>query len=112
MNEPLDQLSQPARPQWSFGKIVLGNLAIMLAYIVLGGVFFVNGTSGFHLTLIIIQVVLNVFAGLGAIFSSGYRKTGMAFLVSGLLVAMIGPGMCGYRPEIFRRQEERPEKPI
>ena len=113
MQEPLDQSDkQPARPNWTFGKIVLGNLGILLAYIVLGGIFLGGASDGLHIISIVIQVALNLFAGLGAIFSSGYRKIGLAFLLSGLLVAMIGPGMCGYDPEIISGQEERPGKPI
>lgn len=112
MNEPLDQFPQTARHSWSFGKIVLGNLCIMLAYIVLGGVFFKSGAIALHLILIVVQVALNILAGLGALFSTRFRKTGLAFLLSGLLVAVIGPGMCGYRPDILRQEESRPEKPI
>lgn len=113
MQEPLDQSNQPpARPTWTFGKIVLGNLGVMLGYIVLGGIFLGDASEGLHLMAIVIQFGLNIFAGLGAIFSSGHRKIGLAFLLSALLVVMIGPGMCGYDPEIFPKQEETPAKPI
>lgn len=113
MNEPLDQVHANPKPKANpFAKIVLRNFAVMLLYMIGGGLISGRNSEGFDALLLASQVLLNLFAGLGSIFSKTYRMTGIAFLLSGLLVAVIGPGMCGYKQTLLSKTEITPAKPI
>lgn len=105
MNEPLDQLNPRPKPKANpFGKIILGNFAVMLIYMAVGGLIGGGDSEGADFFFIVIQVIINIFLGLGAIFHKGSRLTGLAFLLSGLMVAVIGPGMCSKKDEWLRRE--------
>lgn len=109
MNEPLDQLNPAPKPKMNpFGKIILGNFAVMLIYMVIGGLIGGRGSTGVDAMLIVGQFVVNIFIGIGSLLFKESRLTGLAFLLSGLMVAVIGPGMCSKKDE-WLRQENRIE---
>lgn len=109
MNEPLDQLNPvpPSKPN-PFGKIILGNFAVILIYMAVGRLIGGGDSIGTDFFFIILQVVLNILVGIGSLFFKESRLTGLALLLSALMVAVIGPGMCSAKDE-WLRQENRIE---
>lgn len=85
-----------------FGKIVLGNMAGMLLVMAGGGMLMGGESIGIDLVLIVLQAGINLLMGIGLVFSKSSRTTGFAFLLSGLLVAAIGPGVCSRKADWFR----------
>ena len=113
MNEPLDQFHPTPKPKANpFGKIILGNFAVMLLYMVVGGLIGGRSSDGIDALLLVGQIIVNLFMGLGLLLVKGSRLTGLALLVSGLLIAVIGPGICSYKSSLLQKTEIRPAKPI
>ena len=105
MNEPLDQLNPAPPPKPNpFGKIVLGNFAVMLTYMAVGGLIGGRDSMGTDFFFIIIQVIINVLLGIGSLLFKESRLAGMAFLLSALLIAVIGPGICSAKDEWLRQE--------
>ena len=104
MLEPFDQLEpppNPPKPEKPLGKVVLINFGIMLTYMVLIGLTTTEGSSDRELGLLIgnafmlvVQVGINLLAGLILMFNEQRRHIGSALLIGGLLTAVIGFGTC------------------
>lgn len=94
-----------------FGKIVLGNMAGMLLVMAGGGVLMGVQSEGVDMLLIVAQTGVNLLLGIGLVFSRSGRMAGLACLLSGLLVATIGPGMCSRKANWLRAESsEMPSK--
>lgn len=97
-DEPLDQFSKPSHPQprMPLGKVVLINFGIMLLYMMGTGIG--KGQDYGPIILdamgIVIQTAVNIFGGLGLLFSQERKHIGKAMLLAGLLVGVIGFGAC------------------
>ena len=97
-DEPLDQFSAPSHPQprMPLGKVVLINFGIMLLYMMATGIGKGHDYGPIILDAmgIVIQTAVNIFGGLGLLFSQERKHIGKAMLLAGLLVGVIGFGAC------------------
>lgn len=103
MLDPFDQLAPPppAKPKIPLTKVVLYNFGIMLAYLLLLNLFAGSdgpeGNLGVMIGmsfLLLVQVGINLLAGLILLFRRDKRPLGSALLLGGLLTAVIGFGTC------------------
>ncbi len=98
LKEPLDQFSAPSDPQpkMPLGKEVLINFGIMLFYLIATGMSKGHdyGPLIMDAMAIVIQTAVNIFGGLGLIFSQDRKHVGRAMMLAGLLVGVIGFGAC------------------
>lgn len=103
--ELLDQPTQPERrPEMPFGKVLLINLGIMLAYM---GLSYVSNISDAEASLFIDaflimgQVGLNLAVGFILVFIERTRYLGAAMLISGFVIGLIGFGTCLGKAALF-----------
>jgi len=103
MLEPFDQLEPPPtppNPKMPLGKVVLINFGIMLAYMLLFSLLDHGGPEAGLGALIgnafalVLQVGINLLAGLILVFSEQRKHVGSALLIGGLITAVIGFGTC------------------
>lgn len=103
MLEPFDQLEPPPtppKPKMPLGKVVLVNFGIMLAYMLLFSLLDHGGPEAGLAALIgnaftlVLQVGINLLAGLILVFSEQRKHVGSALLIGGLITAAIGFGTC------------------
>ncbi|GAB4497670.1 MAG: hypothetical protein OHK0019_31720 [Saprospiraceae bacterium] len=98
MNEPLDQPAAPLNPQpkMPLGKVVLINFGIMLLYLTLTGIGKGHdyGPILLDAMAIVAQTGVNLIVGLFLFFSKENMHIGRAMMLAGLLVGVIGFGVC------------------
>lgn len=96
-DDPLDLPNAPLNPPPApFGKIAMINFAVLLAYIALTDS---DKYLALHAFGIVIQVFLNMLIGIILLFTT-QKHIGRAMLLSGLLVLVVGFGLCIGKAEL------------
>ncbi len=99
MEEPLESFDFiPEQPKVPYGKVILVNFVILLAFILLIDKDPYAAGKAF---LIVIQVFLNIISGAVLMFTK-HKPLGKAMLLSAVVVLILGFGMCLAKEEYFR----------
>lgn len=93
MMEILDVNPAPKPKKNSVGKVILINFCLLIVYLPFGLLVGETG-GGIALSLLMIQICFNLFAGFVMLFFRDSRSIGIGMMLSGFLIGIVAFGTC------------------
>jgi len=89
----LDANPSPKPRKNSIGKVILINFCLLIVYLPIGLAIGETGGS-IAISLLMIQICFNLFAGFVMLFFKDSRSTAIGMMLSGFLIGIVAFGTC------------------